>query len=90
MLFEGKLTYFGIFDFIYLPFCLKVGKRDVFHMIKAATGDYKKFIKRSGEDVVVLAHTHRWDLRRYRNYKGNSIIYANTGCWTNNSSEVNI
>lgn len=67
---------------------LKVGKQDVFHMIKAATGDYKKFIRRSDEDVVVLAHTHRWDLRKYRNYKGNQVVYANTGCWTCNAEEV--
>ena len=67
---------------------LQVGKQDVFHMLKASTGDYKKFIKRTDEDVIVLAHTHRWDLRKYRNYRGNQVIYANTGCWTNKCEEV--
>ena len=65
-----------------------MGRQDVFHMIKASTGDYKKFIRRSDEDVLVLAHTHRWDLRKYKNKKGNQVIYANTGCWTSNSEEV--
>lgn len=57
-------------------------------MLKASTGDYKKFIKRTDEDVIVLAHTHRWDLKKYRNYRGNQVIYANTGCWTNKCEEV--
>ncbi|XP_067933360.1 uncharacterized protein [Watersipora subatra] len=64
-----------------------VGRQDVFHMLKAATGDYKKFIRRCDEDVLVLAHTHRWDLKKYKNYRGNQIVYANTGCWTNNTEE---
>lgn len=57
-------------------------------MIKASTGDYKKFIKRSDEDVLVLAHTHRWDLKKYKNNRGNRVVYANTGCWTSNCEEV--
>jgi len=60
----------------------------VFHMLKAATGDYKRFLKRSYEEVVVLAHTHIWDLRKYRNIDGNTVVYANTGCWTNKAEEV--
>ena len=57
-------------------------------MIKASTGNYKRFIKRADEDVIVLAHTHIWDLRHYKNHRGNTVLYANTGCWTKHSEEV--
>lgn len=57
-------------------------------MIKAATGDYRKFVQQMEEDVVIMGHTHKAEIRKYRNYQGNQVIYANTGCWTAHGKEV--
>lgn len=57
-------------------------------MLKAATGDYRKFVKRMEEDVVIMGHTHQADIWKYRNYLDNQVIYANTGSWTAQEKEV--
>ncbi|XP_013394210.1 uncharacterized protein LOC106161730 [Lingula anatina] len=59
----------------------------VFHMVKAAMGNYDKLLYACAEDVVVLAHTHRWVLEKIDSFTKNDLIYANTGAWTKCAKE---